>query len=169
MNSPPNDTGLPSLEDMATKLRDLLANPPMAAESRIRLEVHGGVNSERYDLDFAVSPTGQAVVELTNELAGTRLEQESHDIPPEEVTELLTMLDAEALLSAAKAVIQIPPDSLVGRLVVEIDGETLEVVFMADQGQAEFAGAELPSSVARIVDKLYSMAEGATDTEGIRP
>lgn len=169
MNSSQGAANVPSVTDVTRALAGIAGGVIPGGGPKVSLSVHGGVPSERYDLEFVLGPDGRGVVDLTDELRERRVEEQAGEVSLDEVLTLFSGLDAQELVSAAQANLQIPPDSVVGELRLEIGGTTVVVPFMADQGQAETAGADLPPSVARVVAGLFEVSERITGMERIRP
>ena len=165
----PDDLGAPPPGDVASRLTQAIqgAGPD---DVRIRLQVHGGQRTERYDFSFEVTRRGVAALELRDELAPQSLEgRQTRDLDPADVNELFTRLNVDELLAASDQTPLFPPDSLIGELILSVDGRDIRILFAADQEQAKTADIEPPPAVAQLVDAMYAMAERSTGGRGLRP
>ncbi len=167
MNTGRDAPKLPTVEELATILAGGVGG--LAEAPKVTLSALGGMPSERYEFDLVVDPAGSAVVRLMDELKGQRVEEHRLELALGETLELLAGLDPQELLAAAQAELQIPPDSVVGELTLEIAGTRVGVRFMADEGQAETEGAKLPPTVAALVERLFDLGKRVTGLERIRP
>ena len=87
----------------------------------------------------------------------------------DDMTEVLTRLDIAQMEALSRSVPPIPPDSTVGILTVSDGRQDATIVFMADEGQAETAGFELPDDLRRAVDKIFEIGARQVDLESVRP
>jgi hypothetical protein len=137
------------------------------------MTIDGGGHGERYSFHFEVSASGTVKCRFGSDLAGRRLGAPADRTKPVDLDDLLRRLDVSRLKQLRQARMPaIPPCSLVGRLEV-FDGEQqLQIVFMADEGQARQAGYRMPPAVARAVDVLYDLGAkclGLKGKKAIRP
>ncbi len=165
----PDDLGAPPPGDVPDKLRQAIEGAADSDDLRIRLEVHGGQRTERYDFKLELTRRGVDALELRDDLRGERVERQSRGLEQADVDEVLSLVDIDELLAAADQTPQLPPDSLVGRLILSVGGREVPILFAAEEEQAKTAGIEPPRAIAQLVDALYGIAERTTGRRGLRP
>lgn len=134
----------------------------------VRMTVHGGVASERYEFTFEGHGDGRLSSSLRCALTGRDRPQRSSLAPSASLRSLLTSL-RPAAIAASEPPPQIPPDSLVGRLEITADGETVAAVFMADEEQARDAGYPVPPEVREAAAAIYELSAAQLDIDSAAP
>ncbi|MPY89744.1 MAG: hypothetical protein GEU99_17710 [Luteitalea sp.] len=154
-------------DELAEKLRLAADHAERASDVQIRLSIEGGQAEERYRYRFEATGSGALACELycrmtqrDGRIAGERIERE-------DFARLIRSVDVPALLSNRRPLRQIPPCSLVGRLEITDGLRQVAFLFMADPGQAESAGYELPPELARVVEDVYSVSAKYMEKQGI--
>jgi hypothetical protein len=135
---------------------------------KVRLSIHGGIASERFDLDLAASGEGEMQFNLACALSKRRIDTVALRIEPRRLADMLKFLarPTSALYARRGG---FPPCSLIGRLEVDVGGKSNTLYFMADQEQAKTAGYEPPDEVMRVVEMLYREAEAGLGIDSVRP
>jgi len=156
-------------DDAALELQRALADPELAQNVRLRLEVSGGAHGERYDLRFDSTGDGTARIALTDEMTDRRYEARTIKLPPDTVRQLANQIDVSAVVAYAQANVPIPPCSLVGRLEISYGDRTFSTIFMADEEQARTAGYRLPPQTEHVINAIYELAAKQIGADSIRP
>ncbi|MBA3357587.1 MAG: hypothetical protein H0U18_16935 [Pyrinomonadaceae bacterium] len=156
-------------DDAALELQQALADPELAQNVRLRLEVSGGAHGERYDLHFDSTGDGRARIALTDEMTDRRYETRTVTFPPDTIKQLFNQIDVSAVVAYARANVLIPPCSLVGRLEISYGDRTFSTVFMADDEQARTAGYRLPPQTEHVINEIYELTAKQIGTDNIRP
>ena len=101
---------------------------------RVTIHVSGGFPSERLDQRLVLDGGGMAHVEASDARfdAGQRTRDEALD--PVSVRSLLTEMALRFERLSSLRDVAFPPDSLVGRVSIEVDGEAAELFFGPDAG-----------------------------------
>jgi len=107
--------------------------------------------------------------DLACALSDRRVDGARVRIEPDRVAEVVKVLDPPRLRDEIQRGGGFPPCSLIGRLDVEFEGETVTTWFMADEEQARAAGHETPPNVLRAVEMLYGEAEKNLGVGRVRP
>ena len=154
------------LEDVLRRAAD---GEPLGPDTRIRLDVEGGHREERYVFHFLASGAGEAEVELHDNLVDRHIARRVASLEPSEFADLARRVEVPALTRAALAKQQIPPGSVVGRLEVRGAGHDVRAIFMADPGQAESAGYEMPPGITDVVERIYDIAAEKLGVDDVRP
>lgn len=155
--------------DAAREFQQALADPELAQNLRLRLEISGGVPSERYDLSFEISGDDTARIRMLDEIKGRHHEAREVKLPPDTIRHLLNQLDVNRMVSFAQSNVPIPPCSLVGRLEVSFGDHTFSMVFMADEEQARTAGYRIPQEFERVIHEIYDLGAKHMGIDRIRP
>jgi hypothetical protein len=159
-------------DEMAETLRRAVDNTELAANVRIRLTVEGGHADERYEYRFLATGSGELDCELHCRMTGRDGRVARARLQYDDFTHLLRSVEVPALLSSRRALRRIPPCSLIGRLEITDSVRQISFLFMADAGQAESAGYEVPAPLARVIDDIYSVGAkymGRQGIESVRP
>jgi hypothetical protein len=154
------------LEDVLRRAAD---GEPVGPDVRIGLDVEGGHRDERYEFHFLASGAGEAEAELHDNLAGRQVPRKMASLEPSEFADLVRRVELQPLIRASLAKQQIPPGSVVGRLEVRGAGHDVRAIFMADPGQAESAGYEMPAGITDVVERIYDIAADKLGVDDVRP
>jgi hypothetical protein len=161
--------GVPFVADeMADALRRSADDAELAAGVRIRLTVEGGHADERYEYRFLATGSGELDCELHCRMTGRDGRVARAPMPRDDFARLVRSIEIAALHGSKRALRRIPPCSLVGRLEITDGVRQMSFLFMADPGQAESAGYELPAPLASVIDSIYSMSAKYMESQGIR-
>jgi hypothetical protein len=156
-------------DDAVLELQRALADPELAQNVRLRLEVSGGAHGERYDLRFDSTGDDTAIIALTDEMTERRYESRSIKLMPDTIRQLFNQIDMTAVVAYAQANVPIPPCSLVGRLEISYRDHTFSTIFMADEEQARMAGYRLPPQIEYVINAIYEIAAKQIGIQSIRP
>lgn len=144
-----------------------------AAVSRVSMTIDGGNRGEEYSFHFEASAGGAVGCRFKSHLSGHHFDDSVSRIEPMEFDRLLRSLNVSRLKQARRRRMPpIPPCSLLGQLEVFDGKERVQVVFMADAGQAKQAGYRMPPVVRRATETIYSLAArrlGLKGAEALRP
>lgn len=155
--------------ELAAKLRRAVDDDEARRKIRVRLEVEGGQREERYHFLFTSTGVREAEAGVDDRLRDRTITPKSTELAAHDMTSLLRAIDVNGLVAASRIRPVIPPDSLVGRLVVGDGEQEVTVVFMADREQARSAGYEPPAAVSRVVDQIYELGAKAVGAKDVRP
>ncbi|MGH8950771.1 MAG: hypothetical protein ACRDX9_05040 [Acidimicrobiia bacterium] len=136
---------------------------------RVTLDIEGGSADDRYEFRFEGTGTGDTQVEVKNRLRQVEVSPRVGEVSVDDMTEVLTSLDVGQMTALSRSMPTIPPDSTVGVLTVSDGRQEATIVFMADEGQAETAGFELPDDLRRAVDKIFEIGAKQVELESVRP
>lgn len=159
---------LPGVNAMAERTKPSPAGsppaPPIAQVAdagvpRVSVRIEGGPRGEEYRLHFDATAGGTVLLRFKSDLAGYNVEESRGEIAPAEFDRLLRSADVTRLRAARRSRMPpIPPCSVIGRLEVFDGRERTEVLFMADPEQAREAGYRIPPAVARLTERIYTIA-----------
>lgn len=155
--------------DLVKRVSEAISDPERARDLRVALWVEGGAPSERFELSFEATGSGEARARMKDEVKGRGETSRTVELTQSDFAELLRALDVRQLLRAADRSHPIPPDSVIGRLELTDGEQRISTVFMADPEQAKDAGYELPRAVAEAVDRIYELAARELDEKDVRP
>ena len=136
---------------------------------KVRLSIHGGIASERFDLDLAANGEGEMQFNLACALSKRRIDAVALRIEPRRLADIFKALARPTSAASYARRGGFPPCSLIGRLEVDVGGGSNTLYFMADQEQAKAAGYEPPEEVMRVVEMLYREAEAGLGIDSVRP
>ena len=162
-------SGTPPSAGLDERLKGEVEATATAEGSKVRLSIHGGTRDERFDLDLEASGDGEMKCNLACAISKRHVDDARVRIEPERVLGVADQL--RAVTKRADAVRQggFPPCSLIGKLDVEMQGDSTTIFFMADPEQARTAGYEPPGEVMRAAEMLYEAAEKGLGMDRVRP
>ena len=121
---------------VAEKFRESLGEEELPAGMRVVYRVSGGMPHERLEHEFALTGAGRSDVRMADELEAAMAPQEaSADLDQVEVRELLEQIGVSLDELVPRSEARFLPDSLVGSITIEVDGEAAEFFFLADEDQ----------------------------------
>lgn len=154
---------------LAVKVGAARVAPKDPTDLRVTLDIEGGSADDRYEFHFKGSGTGDTQVEVKDRLRQLEILPRVGAVSVDDMTEVFTSLDVGQMMALSRSMPPIPPDSTVGILTVSDGRQEATIVFMADEGQAETAGFELPGDLRRVVDKIFEIGAKKVDLESVRP
>jgi hypothetical protein len=161
--------GVPFVADeMAEILRRSADQAELAAGVSIRLTVEGGHADERYEYRFLAMGSGELDCELHCRMTGRDGRVARAPMQRDDFIRLVRSVEIPALQSARRALRRIPPCSLIGRLEITDGVRQISLLFMADPGQAESAGYEVPAPLARVIEDIYAIGAKYMEAQGIK-
>ena len=161
--------GPPEPGPIERRLVEALDDPTAMEMVTVRLSIDGGVEGERFKLDVAATGRGDMHLDFDCALTRRRVERTVVRIEPQRLARIVRALAPAALADFTERQGGFPPCSLIGRLVVQIAGQTWTRYFMADPEQARTAGYEPPPGIMRAVEMLYGEAEETLGIGNLRP
>lgn len=130
---------------------------------RVSVRVAGGMPSERHlDRTVTLSAAGEAAVSATDGDAAGRA-RNSSQLSDEDVAEFMRSLseDPQGLVPRSQA--SFLPDSLVGSLLVEVEGESVELFYLADEQDRVTQGKPISPTAAQGLARLQDVADRLID------
>ncbi len=159
-----------AVEELETKVHRAAQEPDAEQDIIVRMIVGGGVEGERYDFHFSASSKGLEGG-LQDQMANRDYKSQEYELPQEAFAQVLETVNVRELAIANENEQEalIPPDSLVGQLEISDGEQMIRAVFMADPGQAETAGYEMPHYLEQTINAVYDLAAKVMDVEDARP
>lgn len=142
--------------DVRSTLLAAVGEPERRKGIRVSLTVKGGMPQQAYELRFETYGTGEVTCGLMAPETRRQMRTQQAKFSEGEAAALLDRMSVAELVRVHVPMPRIPPDSLVGRLEVALNGQALTIYFMADPAQAEDAGQPPPAHVMRAVDAIYA-------------
>jgi hypothetical protein len=140
---------------------------------RVSMMIDGGNRGEEYSFHFEASAGGALRLLFKSDLSGLYFDDSRGRMESVEFDRLLRRVNVSRLKQARRRRMPpIPPCSLLGCLEVFDGKERVQVVFMADEGQAKQAGYRMPPIVARTRETIYGLAAkqlGLREAKALRP
>jgi hypothetical protein len=155
--------------ELDMKVRQAAKDPGVEQDIFVRMIVSGGVHGERYDFHFNASSKGVVVCGLQCQMTDRDYASQEYELPREAFAQVLETVSVHELAMASEQEVLFPPDSLVGQLEISDGEHVIRAIFMADPGQAETAGYELPTYLAQTTDAVYELAAQVMGIEDARP
>ncbi|MGH8914075.1 MAG: hypothetical protein ACRDZM_06095 [Acidimicrobiia bacterium] len=159
----------PDPTPLAAKVGAARAAPKDPTDLRVTLDMEGGSMEDRYEFHFEGSGAGDIQVKVRDRLRQLDIPPRAGQVEPGDMTEVFTSLEVGQMMALSRSMAPIPPDSTVGILTVSDGRQEAMIVFMADEGQAETAGFELPEDLRRAVDKIFEIGAKQVELESVRP
>ena len=154
---------------LAAKVGAARVAPKDLSGLRVTLDIEGGSADDRYEFHFEGTGTGDTQVGVKNRLRQLEIFPRVGEVSVDDMTDVFTSLDVGQMTALGRRLPPIPPDSTVGILTVSDGRQEATIVFMADEGQAETAGYELPDDLRRAVDKIFEIGAKQVELESVRP
>jgi hypothetical protein len=126
---------------------------------RVRVRVAGGMPEEQHvDRTIEVDSSGAAAATAAADDAAGPAEERG-DVPEEDLSALMRELSegAEGLVPRSQA--RFLPDSLVGSVVLEVDGDTTELFYLADEQDRITQNKPIPPAAASALDQLQRLGD----------
>lgn len=159
----------PDPMSLAVKLGAASVEPRQPTELRVSLDVEGGSSHDRYEFHFDGTGAGDVQLAVTDRLRGVEIAQRVGQVESRDMTAVLRDIDIDQLADVSRRPVPIPPDSTVGILRVSDGEQEVSIVFMADEGQAETAGFELPAELRQAIDSIYEISAKQLEQKSVRP
>lgn len=160
---PPDETPL------ASKVGAANVSPEDPTQLVVRLDVEGGSGADRYELHLVGTGSGDVQLEVKDRLRQIEFSPRVGQARAEEVADVLKCIDIAQIIEFSGRIPPIPPDSVVGILRITDGKEEVSLPFMADEGQAENAGFELPEELREAIDAIFEISARQLDVESVRP
>ncbi len=154
---------------LAAKVGAARVAPEDPTSLRVTLVVEGVSADDRYEFHFEGTGSGDTQVEVKNRLQQLEIRPRVGEVSVDVMADVFTSLDVGQMTALGRSLPPIPPDSTVGTLTVSDGRQQATVVFMADEGQAETAGFELPDDLRDAVDKIFEIGARQVELESVRP
>lgn len=151
-------TGSGSEETVLRRFRGKVAAGDLKG-IRVSVHVAGGMPSERrLDRTVTLSASGEALVTATDNDTAGRV-RNSSKLSDEDAADFMRSLseDAQGLVPRSQA--SFLPDSLVGSLLVEVEGESVELFYLADEQDRVTQGKPISPAAARGLARLRDVAD----------
>jgi hypothetical protein len=140
------------------KFREYVASEALPENVKVTYRVSGGMPSERVEEEFTLSSDGKATV-ATRDVLDTAMPQEaSSELQTSEVRELLQQIGEgfEGLVTRSEA--SFLPDSLVGTITIEVDGEGVTLYFLADEEERQVQSKPITPQMSQAVQRIRTMS-----------
>ncbi len=153
---------------LAAKVGAARVAPKEPSRLRVTLDVEGGSVDDRYEFHFEGTGAGDIQVGVKDLLRQLEIPTRVGHVEAGEMTEVLTSIDIGQVIAVSRGLPPIPPDSTVGILRISDGEQEVSVPFMADDGQAETAGFELPEDLRRAVNTIYEIGAKQLEMKSVR-
>lgn len=143
-----------SKSEIINKFRKGIDKEDLTEDIKVTYRIRGGMPSERIEEEFSFSGNGKAEVKRLDFLRSIPSEKVSTELDRVEIHDLFKNIDSslDSLVSLSEA--HFPPDSLVGSITIEIEGEKTTLYFLTneEEGQARpiLASSKAVESFQRI-------------------
>ena len=127
---------------VAEKFRKSLGEEELPENMRVVYQVSGGMPHERLEHQFTLTGGGRSDVRRADELSARAPEEAYADLDPVEARDLLEQIGVSLDELVPRSEARFLPDSLVGSITIEVDGEAAEFFFLADEDQRVAAEAD---------------------------
>lgn len=121
--------------EVKEKFRKALSEEKLPETMRVVYRVSGGMPHERLEHEFALSGGGQSTVRMSDELKGMAPQDAIADLDQVETRDLLAQIGVSLDELVPRSEARFLPDSVVGSITIEVDGEAVEFFFLADEDQ----------------------------------
>jgi hypothetical protein len=127
---------------------------------RIQVRVSGGMPAEQHvDRTVTVDAAGQAVMSAA-EQDPSRPVQTTTQLPQKDLSRLLSQFGEGAAGLVPRAQARFLPDSVVGSVLVEVDGETTELFYLADEQDRITQDKPISAAAAEALGQLQALGGG---------
>jgi hypothetical protein len=117
------------------KFRESLSRAELSEDVRITYRVAGGMPHERLEHELTLTGDGNAQVKMGDELRAIPPQEASGTLDQGETRELLEQVGVSIDDLVPRSEAQFVPDSVVGSITFEIDGEETTFFFLPDEEQ----------------------------------
>lgn len=147
------------------EFRDRVAKGELTEDVTVSLRLSGGAPSQRLEQEFSLSGGGREKVVASDALRAMPARAASQDLGNRETRELFQQIASglEGLVPRAEA--SFLPDSVVGWITIEVDGEQEELFFLADEEDQAVQEKPVASQMNAAVRQIRRMTEQALARE----
>lgn len=141
------------------RFREHLDRERLTEDTNVVYRIAGGMPHERIEHEFRLSGVGKATVKMRDELKGIPPQEAPGNLDQEETRDLLQQIGVslDELVPRSKA--QFLPDSVVGSITFEFDGEETTLFFLADEEQRVADEAErLPDEEKHLAQERVAVS-----------
>jgi len=117
------------------KFRKSLSEGELSENIRVVYRVAGGMPHERLEHEFTLTGIGKSDVRMGDELRAMVPQEASAELDGSETRDLLEQIGVSLDELVPRSEARFLPDSVVGSITIEVDGETETLFFLADEDQ----------------------------------
>jgi len=121
--------------EIKDKFRKSLGEEKLPENMRVVYRVSGGMPHERLEHEFKLTGGGRSSVRMGDELRGMAPQDAIADLDQVETRDLLEQIGVSLDELVPRSEARFLPDSVVGSIIIEVDGEAAEFFFLADEDQ----------------------------------
>ena len=150
----------PTESEVVEQYREYMAQEEFPEDVKITYRVSGGMPSERYDEE--VEPRASRQVNLSRrDVLGTAMPEEAAgELEQSEMDELLQQIGAGLDSLATRDEASFLPDSLIGTITIEVDGEEETFYFLADEEDRVAQDQPIAPEISQATKRINAMSQG---------
>ena len=142
------------------KFRERTTQESLPEGLRVVCRVTGGMPSEHIEEEFTLYASNKAHVKK-REILGTAIPQEgSSELQPNETRELLQQIAEGLDCLVTRSDAHFLPDSSVGTITIEVDGEELTLYFLADEEERLMQNKPITPQMDQAVRQISTLSQG---------
>lgn len=117
------------------KFRERVDSGALTEDVKVTYRIAGGMPSQRVEEEFRLSGSGKSKVVSRDILRSIPTQEGSGELDQNETRELLRKIGSglDGLVPRSEA--HFLPDSVVGSIIIEVDGEAETLYFLAEEGE----------------------------------
>lgn len=153
-----------SASEMIRAFRERLDRDTLPEGVTVVYRVAGGMPHERIEHEFRLTGTGEARVQLRDELTAASPQEAADELERGETRDLLEQIGASLDDAVPRSEARFLPDSAVGSITLIVDGEEQTLFFLVDEEQRVAREMEQLPEEERDLAREYVAASPITQT-----
>lgn len=149
----------PRESEVVGKFREHLSLKGPTEDVKVVYRVSGGMPHERVERQFELTGEGEATVTVEDALAGIPRQEASGDLDPSETGALLDQLGMglDGLVPRGQA--RFLPDSVVGTITIEVDGEVATLYFLPDEDARQAQDKDIAPAMSTAIQQIEEISK----------
>lgn len=160
-------TAVPEQDSLREKLALSIKDEDVRRHFAIKMNVRGGMMSQRYSFDFSAAGDGTAKCRFESALTRRKGESRKKGLAAGDLVALLRKLERAVQLPREQP--RFLPDTVVGILEVSHGTSLRRFYFAADPEQAKTQGKVPPRELLQAVDAVYAAGAKLTGKRRVKP
>lgn len=131
----------------------------LSKQLKVVYRVAGGMPSERVEEEVQLLGNGEVTVKFRDQLKSPEVQEASAKLAAGETRQILQQLEAAFGSLVPRSGANFVPDSVVGSITVEIEGEAETYYFLVDEEQEEDLRTPMPPDLATAIDHVSQVSK----------
>jgi hypothetical protein len=151
--------------EVVKKFREFAAHDEFPEDVKVTYRIAGGMPSERFEEEVVLRGSKQVNLSRRNMLDTAIPEEVSGELDQAEVNELLQQIGAgiDSLVTRSEA--RFLPDSLIGTITIEVNGEEETFYFLADEDERVAQEKPIAPEISQAIERINTVSRGLLEKD----